>query len=129
MNISDTFYWIKDNKNVYVIGSGNEKFQFVHAHDLMDAYMLAYEIGKPGKYNVGADSFGTLRNALENIIEYAGSTSQVKSLPVNLTIATLTILDWLRLSPLAPWHYLTYHKEFYFDMSKFQDCNHFFLNY
>ena len=115
------FDWIKDNKNVYVIGSGNVKFQFVHAHDLMDAYMLAYEIGKSGRYNVGAGSFGTLRNALENIIEYAGSISQVKSLPVNLTITTLTILDWLRLSPLAPWHYLTYHKEFYFDMKPLID--------
>jgi len=27
------------------------------------------------------------------------------------------VLDWLRLSPLAPWHYLTYHKAFHFDVS------------
>jgi len=33
-----------------------------------------------------------------------------------LTINTLRALDWLRLSPLAPWHYLTYHKAFYFDV-------------
>ena len=28
----------------------------------------------------------------------------------------LRVLDWLRLSPLAPWHYLTYHKAFHFDV-------------
>src|SRR4029077_9324466 len=28
------------------------------------------------------------------------------------------LLDWLRLSPLAPWHYRTYHKAFYFDISR-----------
>jgi hypothetical protein len=35
-----------------------------------------------------------------------------------LTIAALGVLDKLGLSPLAPWHYLTYHKPFYFDVSK-----------
>ena len=44
------------------------KFQFVHAHDLMDAYMLALDKGQPGVYNVGTDRFGTLREGLENLI-------------------------------------------------------------
>ena len=111
------FDWIKSNVNVYVIGSGNVKFQFLHAHDLIDAYMLAFDQERSGEYNVGTDRFGTLREALENIISYAGSTSKVRSLPIGLTIGTLKFLDFLRLSPLAPWHYLTYHKEFYFDVS------------
>ena len=29
-------------------------------------------------------------------------------------------MDKLKLSPLAPWHYLTYHKPFVFDISKAQ---------
>ncbi len=111
------FDWIKENINVYVIGSGDVKFQFVHAHDLMDAYMLAYEKGISGYYNVGTNRFGTLRQTLENLIKHANSTSNVKSLPTNLTINILKIADWLNISPLAPWHYLTYHKEFYFDVS------------
>ena len=111
------FDWIKENINVYVIGSGDVKFQFVHAHDLMDAYMLAFNQGKSGCYNVGTDKFGTLRQVLENLINYGGSTSRVKSLPVNFAINTLKILDWSGLSPLAPWHYLSYHKEFYFDVN------------
>jgi hypothetical protein len=36
---------------------------------------------------------------------------------VGLTIGTLGLLDRLRLSPLAPWHYLTYHKAFCFDVA------------
>lgn len=112
------FDWIRDNKNVYVIGSGNVKFQFIHAFDLMDAYMLAYEKGISGTYNVGCTEFGTLRQSLENIIIHAKSSSKVKSLPEKLTIGTLKIADWMGVSPLAPWHYLTYHKEFYFDTQK-----------
>ena len=30
-------------------------------------------------------------------------------------MAALQTLDRLGLSPLSPWHYLTYHKPFYFD--------------
>jgi nucleoside-diphosphate-sugar epimerase len=112
------FDWIREGRNVYVIGKGDGLFQFVHAHDLIDAYMLALDHGQPGAYNVGTDRFGTVRQALENLIAYAHSASKVKSLPAGLTIQSLRVLDSLGLSPLAPWHYLTYHKPFYFDISK-----------
>ena len=111
------FDWIKDNANIFVIGDGNIPFQFVHAHDLMDLYMLAIEKNEPGVYNVGTPFFNTLREDLEQLISYAGSKSKVKGLPVGATIGTLKTLDKLGLSPLAPWHYLTYHKAFYFDTS------------
>jgi nucleoside-diphosphate-sugar epimerase len=110
------FQWIQENRKIYVIGDGNQKFQFVHAHDLMDAYLLALDAGQPGVYNVGTNRFGTLRESLEHVIAHAHSTSRVASLPAGLTINTLRVLDWLRLSPLAPWHYLTYHKAFHFDV-------------
>jgi nucleoside-diphosphate-sugar epimerase len=111
------FEWIKEGRNVYVIGSGDVGFQFIHAHDLMDAYMLALDREQPGVYNVGTDRFGTLRQGLENLIAHSGTASKVKSLPEKLTIGTLSLADCLHLSPLAPWHYLTYHKAFYFDVS------------
>jgi nucleoside-diphosphate-sugar epimerase len=109
------FDWIEAGRAVYVIGSGDVPFQFLHAHDLMDFYLLALDAGKPGVYNVGTDRFGTLRCALERLIVHAGTASRVRRLPVGLTIGALRALDVLRLSPLAPWHYLTYHKPFAFD--------------
>lgn len=115
------FQWIAENRRIYVIGDGHQPFQFVHAHDLMDAYLLAMDAGRPGVYNVGTNRFGTLREALEHVITHAHSTSRVASLPAGLTINTLRVLDWLRLSPLAPWHYLTYHKAFHFDVQPLLD--------
>ena len=111
------FDWIREGRNVYVIGSGENEFQFVHAHDLVDFYMLALEAGKPGVYNVGTDRYGTLRHDLEELIGYAGSRSKVKSLPVFPAVNTLRVLDWLGVSPLAPWHYLTYHRPYCFDVT------------
>ena len=115
------FQWIKESRNVYVIGSGNIKFQFIHAHDLVDFYMLALKARRAGTYNVGTERFGTLRGDLEELIEHAASTSQVKGLPTTLAINTLRVLYWLRLSPLVPWHYLTYHKPCYFDVQPLLD--------
>jgi nucleoside-diphosphate-sugar epimerase len=112
------FEWIQEGRDVYVIGSGNVLFQFVHADDLMSAYLLALDQGRPGVYNVGTDQFGTLRAALETLIAHAGSTSRVRSLPEGITMLSLKALDRLGLSPLAPWHYLTYHKAFYFDIQQ-----------
>lgn len=115
------FEWIREQRNIYVIGSGNVLFQFVHAHDLMDAYLRALDRPEGGTYNVGTDRFGTLREALENLIQHARSGSRVKSLPERLTISSLQALDKLGMSPLAPWHYLTYHKPFHFDVRKLVD--------
>jgi len=110
------FKWIVENRKVYVIGDGRTLFQLIHADDLMDAYMLTLDKGKPGDYNVGTDRYGTLREVLEDAIRFAGSSSKVVGLPQS-TVSLLALLDRMGMSPLAPWHYLTYGKAFYFDIS------------
>lgn len=115
------FQWISEGRNVYTIGSGNNPFQFIHAHDLMDAYMIAIQQKKSVDFNVGTENFGTLKQALENLIQFAASDSKVRSLPVFPSVNALRIADFMQISPLAPWHYLTYHKPFYFDLSPLKD--------
>jgi len=110
------FDWIRDNRKIYIIGPGTGGFQFVHAHDLMDFYMLALSKEQPGIYNVGAAEYGSLRGDLANLIQYAKSTSTIVSIPTCLAMGALKLLDVINMSPLAPWHYLTYHKPFYFDV-------------
>jgi len=110
------FDWIKNDINVYVIGSGQNSIQFVHAQDLIDCYLMLVELNKPGLYNVGTDRFNPIGQCLENLISHARSRSKVKRLPHGLTIATLQALDSVKMSPLAPWHYLTYGEDFYFDL-------------
>jgi nucleoside-diphosphate-sugar epimerase len=110
------FEWIKEGRNVYVIGDGHNLFQFVHAQDVMDFYVVALDRGKTGTYNVGTNKFGTLRQDIGKLIEHAGSPSIIKSLPKGLTINTLRFLHWAKVSPLVPYHYMTYHTSCYFDI-------------
>jgi len=111
------FERIRRGRDIYVIGDGLNKFQFLHVADLMEAYLAVLACRKPGVYNVGTDRFGTLRECLGNLIRFAGSRSRIRELPAPLAIGALTALDRLKLSPLSPWQYRTYHKNFYFDLS------------
>lgn len=109
------FDWVKDGANIYIIGDGNNLFQFVHVEDLAEASIQSCLKEISGAFNMGTDRFGTLRQDLEFLCNHAGTGSCVKSLPVMLTTAVLNVLDKTGFSPLGPWHYLSYHKPFYFD--------------
>jgi nucleoside-diphosphate-sugar epimerase len=109
------FDWIKDGANICIIGKGDNLFQFVHAEDLATASIQACLLQRTGTYNVGTTEFSTLRSDLEYLCTHAGTGSRVRSLPVWGSMKALTLLDKCGLSPLSPWHYLTYHKPFYFD--------------
>jgi nucleoside-diphosphate-sugar epimerase len=111
------FEWIAENRTVYVVGSGENKQQFIHVQDLMDFYMLALAAGKTGTFNVGTDRFASLREDIGALVGHAGSTSRIRSLPVWPTVNGLRVLHLAGLSPLVPWHYLTYHRDCYFDIS------------
>ena len=111
------FEWMREGRALYVIGDGRNLLQFLHVSDLVAVSLLCINRDRPGTYNVGAARFGTLRDDLKIVIRHAGSKSRIVGLPVNATMATLKAMDRLRLSPLAPWHYLTYHKPFHFDIT------------
>lgn len=115
LGIFDIFFeWISEGKNVYLIGKGNNKIQFLDSEDLASCCYLASLKKGPHIFNVGSKNFSTLREDLGYIVKYADTGSKIVSLPVAPTINLLKALDLLRLSPLASWHYLTFHKDFYF---------------
>lgn len=110
--------WIKRGKNIYIIGGGENKIQFIHVKELADACILMAEKTGSDVFNIGTDRFSTLKDDLKTLIDYARTESRIVCLNPKLAIGILRILDKLGLSPLADWHYLTYHKDFYFDITR-----------
>ena len=96
------FEWIIENRKIYIIGKGNNLFQFLHVKDLAEMCIICTEKKKSGTYNIGAESFSTLRADLEALIQHAKSTTRIIGLPVTLTKNLLRLLDLIHLSPLAP---------------------------
>lgn len=114
------FSWVAEGRNLYVLGRGDNLYQFVHAEDLVAACLAAAQ--RPGKaiYNIGAAEFGSMRQTLEGLVEYAGARSRVRSLPRRPTIWGMRLLSHLKLAPFAPYHWLMYGEEMYFDLESAQ---------
>lgn len=111
------FDWIADGAAVPVLGRGDNVYQFVHAHDLAAACILAGERSGPGVYNIGAEEFGTMREAVEHLCEYAGTGAYVRSLPIGLTSKAMQASAALGLTPFGPYHWIMYSKELWFDLA------------
>ncbi len=109
------FRWISQGKNIFVIGKADLPFQFAHIEDIANASINSCLLRKKGVYNVGTLNFNSLTNDLTELIKFSDTSSKIVHLPESISINGLALLDKLNLSPFAPWHYLTYHKPFFFD--------------
>lgn len=109
------FEWIYQGYNVPVLGSGNNRYQFVHMSDLANLCFLAAQSPGSESYNCGASEFGTMREALQNLINSTHSSSKVKSVPMSLATLGMKFTSTVGLSPLGDYHALMYGRSMYFD--------------
>jgi nucleoside-diphosphate-sugar epimerase len=112
------FEWIYQGSNIPVFNGGKNIFQFLHADDLADISILASQRHGFAEYNCGTDRYGTMREALEHLCQFAGTGSKIRSLPMGPIVAGMNICSRLGISPLAPYHAIMYGKSMYFDISK-----------
>jgi nucleoside-diphosphate-sugar epimerase len=114
------FDWIRDNRRIYMLGSGANRYQLLAVEDLVDAIVLSAERpeARGETLNVGAKAFGTVRSDLQTLIDHAGSTSRLTPVPARPAEIVLRALELLRVSPLAEWHYKTAHRDSFVDVSK-----------
>lgn len=112
------FDFIREGRRVWVVGSGENRYQFVAARDLADACLLAAEHQGSAVYNVGADSVRPLREMYQHVIDTAGTGARVASLPKGLTLAAMGVASALGLSPLGPYHRRMIAEDFVFDTTK-----------
>jgi nucleoside-diphosphate-sugar epimerase len=109
------FDWIADGIDVFVLGKGDNVYQFVHADDLADACILAGDRPGPSTYNIGASEFGTMRETLESLCAHAGTGSHVRSLPAGLAASAMRLTSTIGLTPVATYHWLMYGQSMWFD--------------
>jgi nucleoside-diphosphate-sugar epimerase len=114
------FDWIREDRRIYVLGSGENRYQLLAVEDLVEAIVLA--AGRPEAagetVNVGAGEFGTVRADLQALIDHAGSSSRLTPVPARPAELALRALELLRVSPLAEWHYRTAHRDSFVDVGR-----------
>lgn len=112
------FEWIRNGRNVPVLGRGDNLYQFIHADDLADACIRAAETPGANAFNIGAERFDTMRATLEGLIAHAGTGSRVVSIPAAPAVAGMTLTSRIGWSPLGAYHALMYGRAMYFDVSR-----------
>ena len=115
------FELVAAGASVFVMGSGDNRYQLVHADDLADAILRAGARSGPATYNIGATEFGTMRETLDALCEHAGTGSRVRSLPVAPARWGMQALSTIGLAPFAPYHWLLYSESLWFDTTKARD--------
>ena len=112
------FEFVAEGAPVYVLGRGENQYQFVHASDLADACLRAANQTGPAVYNVGTIDFGTMRETLQALVDHAGTGSRVVSLPTRPAALAMRGLTQLGLAPFAPYHWLLYGESLWFDTTR-----------
>jgi len=114
------FDWIRDDRRIYMLGTGENRYQLLAVEDLVDAILLAAERAEAAgeTVNVGAGDFGTVRSDLQDLIDHAGSSSRLTAVPARPAEMALRTLELLHVSPLAEWHYKTAHRDSFVDVGK-----------
>jgi nucleoside-diphosphate-sugar epimerase len=103
---------------VFVLGRGDNRYQFVHADDLADACLRAGDRAGPSTYNIGATEFGTMRATLEALVDHARTGSRVRALPKAPARRLMELMGRTRLAPFAPYHWLLYGESLWFDTTR-----------
>lgn len=116
--MSMLFELVAEGAPVPVLGSGANRYQFVHAADLAEACIRAGDRPGPSAYNVGAPGFGTMRETLESLCAHAGTGARVVSLPHAPARLGMQAASRAGLLPLAPYHWLLYGESLWFDSSR-----------
>lgn len=112
------FEWVRKGRPVYTLGRGDNRYQFVHADDLVDVCLRAADVPGPSVFLAGTDRFGTMRNLLEGLARHAGTGTVVRALPFRPTQLAMAVTSKLGISPLGDYHTLMYGREMFFDIGE-----------
>ncbi len=112
------FEFVADGAPVFVMGKGDNTYQFVHAEDLAEACLRAAQRPGPETYNIGCRDFGTMRETLQALVDHAQTGSHVVGLPSKPAQMAMKVLGQSSLVPFAPYHWLLYGESLWFDVSK-----------
>lgn len=102
------FDWALDGRRFPVLGSGRNRYQLLHVEDLcrvIERCLSGPEEAANDTYNLGADTFGTIRSDYQAVLDEAGFGKGIVPVPAAPAIAALRVLNAVGLSPIYPWVY------------------------
>lgn len=116
--------WASDGRGFPLLGDGGNRYQLLDVEDLCDAIYLCCTLDDGAvnnTFNIGAKSFGTMREDYQAVLDYAGYGKKVTPLPAEPAIWLLRAFEALNLSPLYKWVYETAAKDSYVSIERAEE--------
>jgi len=116
------FFLIKNNLPVPLIGSGNNRYQFISIYDCIDALTKFIDLNFPtGIYNLGSIKPPTVKELISSLINSVHSKSFLVPTWGYGVKQILNTLDILNITLLYPEQFLLADSEFILDVSDLED--------
>lgn len=112
------FEFIADGRKVWVVGKGDNRYQFIYAGDLVNACLQSMALTSSETFHIGSDDVKSLGDVYTFVCRKAGTGARIASLPKLPTLTAMRIAYWLKCSPLGPYHYKMIAENFEFDTRK-----------
>ncbi len=103
--LSLVYDFIRENRKLWLIGKGENRYQFILGEDLAKACYLATQVNRSDVFNIGTDNVLTLNAVFSDLIKYANSRTKIIHFPEKLGVMCLKLAYQLRLSPVGPYTY------------------------
>lgn len=116
--LSILFQFIDENRKVWIVGDGNNKYQFIYAKDLALAFLKALDYDKTNVFNIGSNDVKSFNDVYNYVITNSNSKSKLVHLPKKLLTICMDVAFALGLSPLGPYQSKMISSNFVFDTSK-----------
>lgn len=103
--LSVVYDFIRENRKIWLVGHGDNRYQFIYGDDLAEACLLAATSSHSGTYNIGSDHVPSLNQLFSDVIRHADSESKIYHLPRMLALPIMQAAYRLGISPLGPYNY------------------------
>ena len=118
------FDWVHDGKRIPVIGNGHNLYQLLAVDDLVEVITRCVQNSSQeynDVFNVAAETFGTVKNDLDALFDFAQSGSRLQPTPAGLVKGALHFFEMINLSPLYQWVYDTADKDSFVSIDKLKN--------
>jgi UDP-glucose 4-epimerase len=116
--LSILFEFIDEGRKIWVVGSGYNRYQWIHGGDAVEACMRVFDGGHQGLFHAGSDNPRPLRDIYQYLIDHTHSSSRIVSVPKAFAIPAMRTAHKLGLSPLPSYFYKMIGEDFQFDTTK-----------
>ncbi len=119
--LSILFEFINEGRKIWVVGGGDNVYQFIYAKDLITACKQVLSYNQTKILNIGSDNVKSFRDVYNYVIGKAQTGAKVASLPRKSTIFLMKLAYKLNMSPLGPYQYKMIAEDFIFDTKRIKN--------